>query len=238
MTKVNDGFAWEQTFESSVQALSLKGYDLEGLTRAKVEIPLTGLLAHEIMSFDESKFAFVGAENPESKNSSRRTSPSISKPVGDSNPFWQKPDLLILDRDICDWMHPTLYAEFKFFYNWDVNSQGEFIRLKNLDSVQADVDKLTKFKLRSPNTVCIQGIFFCRNDKQEKYVREKEGAVDEQKQISHKGFVRYYEALLQGERPGWRIVSDKVVCLSRTTESENREFWLDLVLLEISKPEL
>ena len=233
MTKKNSEFSWEQTFESSAEALSSKGYDLEGLTRAKVEIPLTGLLAHEIMSFDKSRFAIMGAENPESKNSSRRTNPSMNKSVGDLNPFFQKPDLLILDRDNCDWMHPSLYAEFKFFYNWDVNASGELNSTKDLRDILKDTDKLTSFKSLTPQTICIQGTFFCRNDMQQKYRPHKDGAEDQQRQVSHKGFIDYYKKKIKETKPSCSIISDKVIPLSCVTESSKTSFWLDLVLLEI-----
>lgn len=238
MTKKNIRFDWENTFESSAQAFSTKGYDLESLTRAKVEIALTGLLAHEIMSLHKSKIALIGVENPESKNSLRRSNPSTIETDGESNPQYQKPDLLILEKDDSDWNRPQLYAEFKFFYNWDVDKEGKILAQNDNHYILADADKLMKFKLHSETTVCIQGIFFCRNDRQVKYLAKKGGAVDEQKEDFHKGFIKNFEVLLDKERPNTKIISEKVVCLSNATENSIPEFWLDLVLLEISKTKL
>jgi hypothetical protein len=233
MNKAVGEFSWQQTFVSSAEALSSKNYDLESLTLSKTEIALTGLLAHEIMTFDESRFAYIGVENPVSKNSSKRTSPSNIDSVGDSNPAFQKPDLLILDSHNLSFRIPTLYAEFKFFYNWDVNPSGEVNKRKDLDDILKDTDKLTRFKSRTPQTICIQGTFFCRNDKQQKYIPTKNGAEDQQRQVSHKGFIDYYKKELRKTKPSCTVISDKVIPLVWVTESSRTSFWLDLVLLEI-----
>lgn len=145
-----------------------------------------------------------------------------------------KPDLFVMERENINWRSPNLYAEFKFLYCDDIDESGAFCSQPNYNEVLQDTRKLFTFSEISPNTTCVQGVYFCRNLERDAkaYPPKKHGAQEAQ----HENFVSYFktEAIkLLGQ--SCEIPFNSVLELSARTGDSNRDFWLDLVLFEIRR---
>ena len=182
-------------------------------------------------------------------------SPAVS-PLKDR----ERPDLMILERKqrIVQWERPKLYAEFKFWYNYDLgpkvdDSIGEFTSPRNyLDNLE-DLHRLYKFKKFSPDTTCIQGFFFCYNMLAQGAYKNQGSSIpffqifldtycdSRKREELHKKIRGRVEKStdeknrqrreLLNETPAMKLSgADNVILLANT---EEKGFWLYLALIEV-----
>ena len=149
---------WLKNFENAVKDSHLQSYDWRGLTEVKRERELTSLLTVHLLTISKEDIVVNEVNH-------HALSRSVS-PLQDG----ERADLMIMERKqrIVQWERPKLYAEFKFWYNYDLepkvdDSIGEFQNPRNyLDNLE-DLHRLYEFKKFSPETTCVQGFFFCYN---------------------------------------------------------------------------
>jgi len=149
---------WLESFEAAVQDLREQSYDLLKLTKTKRERELTSLLTAHLLATSQKEIVV----NEVNHGAFSKT----FSPLKDG----ERADLMIVETEnrIVQWEKPKLFAEFKFWYNYDLEPRvgenfGKFQTPRNYLDNLLDLQRLYEFKKSSPDTTCLQGFFFCYN---------------------------------------------------------------------------
>ena len=157
---------WLSIFQHTVDELKNGEFNFKSLTTGKAEIALTSLIAHGIMSINQELSAYIEV-------------PSTSR---------SRKDLIVFHEQNRDWENPKIYAEFKYYYDFDIESLGSSNE-KHIKEYLGDLIKLYEFKLTHKQTTCLQGFYFCHNENTDyrKSSKNKDHVIN---------FVHYYRELI------------------------------------------
>jgi len=214
---------WAAAFNEASQEIQKRGYDFRSFTKVKVENGLTDIFATHLL--------------PVLPKMNIYTQVPHKKITGKKSPFTgnQKPDLMMLDRIEQKWNEPSLYAEFKFVYNKDVEG-GEIKNPKQYGQLSDDRERLSVFKQYSKDTVCLQAIFFCWNP-ESAYKKQgpRDSLVDEflKQYCDREQHSKTHERKSARMQKKLREQKSKVVSKEIISLVDEVGFWLSLVLLEI-----
>ncbi len=220
VTEVNQTW-WFKSIEKAVEQLRrAKQPSLKQFSKGKPENQLTSLLTAHLLASDKEIVALN--EVKQSRLAEERSTFSIG----------QSADLMIFDRKNINWEEPKVYAEFKFWYNFDIDTEGKLTPKDERDTL-ADTNKLSMFKKNKKNTTCLQGIYFCFSDgdKPDSYMRKSNRAGFEK---NHERFIEYFVSTVKLEiEPQCEVTIAGIFPLAEEKRDGRPTFWLDLLLFEI-----
>lgn len=212
---------WFTGIETAVNQLKLaKQPVLKPFSKGKPENQLTSLLTAHLLASDKEIVAL---------NEVKQSLLAGGKSTFTSG---QSADLMIFDRSKIDWGEPKVYAEFKFWYNFDIDTKGK-LSPENQKRTLADTKKLSLFKKNRESTTCIQGIYFCYSDegKPVSYMRKSDRSGFEK---NHKRFINHFVTAVEKKvEPKCKVVDAPIISFAEENIDGRPTFWLDLLLFEI-----
>ena len=258
LSKSNKTFV-NAIFQSAVKSIQESNYDLRGLTKSKVEVGLTALLATGLMASAPNFHAYVEVPTSESIGTGLediRTNRDFKRKKEQT-----RSDLIVLNRHSPNWEKPEFYLEFKFKQNYDLKwfnlepkkEEREITLVNNYVENLGDLKKLSQFKESHQETICLQGFYICFNPESEKY-EKKVGAPES----NIAGFIRDYtkpELRASNHEIFLKSISgstdERVLSRRESLKDENlktcevefcgdiliaqeEDFWLRLVLFEVT----